>query len=198
MKDLLFATNNKNKIREALRIANKFKVNLLTLSDFNSTCDPEENFETVVENAIHKAREFYAETKHPVIAEDFGFFVKSLPEVLGVKTKRYCPCDCKGELRDKHNNLLLLQNVKENREAYYMTCLAFYDGNQLITAIGYTNGKISIEEKGENGFAYDKVFIPYENGLNKTIAELSESEKDLISSRGKAFENLFSQLNLIY
>ena len=161
---------------------------LLTLSDFPEIDSIEETGTTLEENSLIKARTVYKITKLPVIADDTGLEVDALNGDPGVFTGRYA-----GENATYKQNidklLLALQEVpKEKRTARFRTVVSFIDDTKELQTEGLVQGIITEDPKGNKGFGYDPVFfIP---DLNKTFAELEEEEKNKISHRGLALQNL--------
>jgi len=150
---------------------------------------------TLEENAFKKAEELHKLVNGIVLADDTGLFVDALNGDPGVYSARYA-----GEpASDKNNRLMLLENLKgipmDKRTAYFKTVIAvvFEDGNKMI-AEGRVEGKIAFEERGQNGFGYDSLFIVSDTG--KTFAEMSEEEKNSISHRARALINLKEKLEV--
>ena len=155
--------------------------------------DVEEDGTTLEENALKKAEELHRLTNGIVIADDTGLFVDALNGAPGVYSARYA-----GEpTSDKNNRELLLENLKdvpyEKRTAHFKTVIAvvFEDGSKM-TAEGSAFGVIGFEEKGKNGFGYDSLFISDDRG--KTFAEMTDEEKNKISHRARALQNLKKSL----
>lgn len=184
--NIVFASNNQNKVREVKKILeSNNSINISSLSDINVNIDVIEDRETFQENAIKKAKETYDLIKLPVIAEDSGLCVDALDGRPGVYSHRYYGNGLNG-------NLKLLNELDGvpilNRTAYYVAVMCYYDGETMICVEGKLHGKIGHEEKGTNGFAYDSIFVLDE--YNKTVAELTDEEKSKISHRGIALEKM--------
>jgi len=152
-----------------------------------------EDGSTFMENAVKKAREIAEISGCCAIADDSGICVDALDGAPGIFSARFCGRH--GD--DQANNNLLLEKLKDTpdseRGAHY-TCaiaLAYPDGN-IVKAEGYMYGVIGHEEKGENGFGYDPLFILPEYG--KTSAEISPEEKNRISHRAQALQLLLKEL----
>ena len=112
----------------------------------------------------------------------------------GVHSARYC-----GDHDDKKNIEKILEKLqdKEDRSAYFQTSIALVEPNKEVKLFsGKIDGTIAFEERGEEGFGYDSVFIP--KGYDKTFAELGDEEKNKISHRAIATENLKSYLKYKY
>ena len=144
-----------------------------------------EDGSTFVENAVKKAREFADLSSCCTLADDSGICVGALDGCTGVYSVRFCGIHG----GDKANNDLMLRKLENviDRCAYYVCAIALAcpDG-KTITAEGYLHGEIGFEEKGENGFGYDPLFILPEYGL--TVAQLRLEEKNRISHRAKALD----------
>jgi XTP/dITP diphosphohydrolase len=181
--ELVLATRNKKKVEEIKRITEGLEIEVLTLDDFPGCPDVEEDGTTFEENAVKKAVTVANHTGKPSLADDSGLEVSALNGAPGVLSARYA-----GEEADDTKNVrrLLkdLQGVQE-RKARFVCCiaLAFPDG-QVKTFLGYSEGAIGTEPRGNHGFGYDPVFYPQDNV--RTFAEMSDDEKDALSHRGKA------------
>ena len=185
---MILASNNKHKVDEIKDILKEFDIEVLSLKEADIDIEVEEDGTTFEENAMKKATEICKVAGLPVIADDSGLEVFALNGAPGVYSARYS-----GEHGNynKNNKKLLkeLKNVpEEDRGARFVTVIAFVTPEgEKITARGEVYGKIAFEEKGENGFGYDPLFIYPE--LNKTFAELSSEVKNSISHRKRALDN---------
>lgn len=185
---IIFASNNQGKIQEVKSILNK---EIYTLDDVGYNEEIEEYGHTFHTNALIKAQkisQFFPDDI--VIADDSGLCVKALNNAPGVYSKRYAKGQ-KGyeENINRTNNEYLLQNLEsiENREAYFQTVICMIKPNhEPIFYSGKLEGLILKEEKGENGFGYDPIF----EYNNKSLAQLTAEEKNLISHRKKALEQI--------
>lgn len=194
IRKVILSSGNKHKISEIKDILKNmpFEVvskDALGYEDF----DVEEDGETLEANAFKKAEELHRLVNGIVIADDTGLFVDALNGEPGVYSARYA-----GEpVSYTENNNLLLKNLEgvptEKRTAHFKTVIAVVleDGSNF-TAEGAVNGKIAFEEKGQNGFGYDPLFIVENTG--KTFAEMTEEEKNKISHRARALMNLKEKL----
>ena len=185
--ELVLATRNKKKIEEIRRITESLEVRVRTLDDFPGCPDIEENGTTFEENAILKAVTAAKCTGVPALADDSGLEVFALNGAPGVRSARYA-----GEGGDDAKNvqklLKCLQGVKE-RNARFVCCIALaHPDGPVNTFLGYAEGIIGTERRGDNGFGYDPVFFP--EGYDRTFAEMGDEEKDSLSHRGKALEEL--------
>lgn len=188
MKDLVLATRNKGKIEEFRRILDDLapgSIRLLGLDKFPETSDVDETGETFEENSLLKARSICAETGLPAIADDSGLCVEALYGAPGIFSARFAGTH--GD--DQANNAKLLQkliHVPDGKRTAYFICvtsLVMPDGRE-VSREGRFYGSILHEPVGKNGFGYDPLFQP--DGLAISSAQMSASEKDAISHRGKS------------
>lgn len=142
-----------------------------------------------IENAILKARHACRETGHAALADDSGLVVPALDGAPGLHSARYSGGD------DASNNALLLNNMRdlggEDRAAFYIAVLVLMRGTEdpaPIVAEGRWYGHIADAPRGDRGFGYDPLFVPF--GENRHAAELSPEEKDRMSHRGIAVAQL--------
>jgi XTP/dITP diphosphohydrolase len=160
-----------------------------------SSC--EEPFPSFVENAITKARHASKLSGLPALADDSGICVDALNGLPGVLSARFALSDQKKDPSDDDNNALLIKKLTgvSQRSAHF-TCTLVYldsaDDPEPLIAVGKWYGQIIESPKGESGFGYDPLFLIPE--LGKTTAELSSEEKNRISHRALALEQLMSSL----
>ena len=181
----IIASNNAHKVSEIqLLIGSDFT--LKTLADIGFTEDIEETGDTLVENALIKARHIYDIYKQNCFADDSGLEIEELNGAPGVYSARYA-----GEpVNHQKNNEKVLAALlgKSNRNAAFRTVIALiFEGQEFIFE-GKIEGKITESLKGNNGFGYDPIFQP--NGYEQCFAEMSLSEKTQISHRGIAVAKL--------
>lgn len=194
MRKVILSSGNRHKISEIKDILKNMPFEVISKDNLGyKGFDVEEDGKSLEENAFKKAEELHKLAGGIVIADDTGLFVDALNGEPGVYSARYA-----GEpVSYKDNNALLLKNLKnvsmEKRTAHFKTVIAvvFEDGSKM-TAEGTVNGKIAREERGENGFGYDPLFIV--EGTGKTFAEMTEEEKNKISHRARALMNLKKKL----
>ena len=182
---IVFATNNENKLREINQIlGNSFQ--LLSLRDLNVTDDIPENEPTLEGNALYKARYIYRIAGMDVFADDTGLEIDTLNGKPGVHSARFA-----GESKDSNANIdkvLALLGQEADRRARFRTIIALIiDGKEFLFE-GNVEGRIINEKRGNEGFGYDPVFVP--EGESRTFAQMPLSEKNLISHRARAFEKL--------
>ena len=186
---LIIASNNKHKIYEIkTMLGNKF-AEILSLSEAGIQHETVEDGETFYENARKKAREIADISGCASLADDSGICLDALDGAPGVYSARFSGGD------DEDNNRLLLEKLKGNssRGAHY-TCsmvIAYPDGRE-ISAEGYMYGEITDNPRGERGFGYDPLFIP--TGESRTVAEMTDSEKNEISHRANALKAILEKL----
>ena len=150
----------------------------------------DENAETLAGNARLKARAICEATGTAAVADDTGLEVDALGGLPGVRSARFAG-DSATDEENLRNLLKSLEAVpSDERGARFRTVaiVAFPDGKELVTE-GVANGMIAEVPRGNGGFGYDSLFVPDE-GTGLSFAEMSETEKNLISHRGKAFRSL--------
>jgi XTP/dITP diphosphohydrolase len=186
---LVFASNNKNKIKEIQLLVPSF-IQILSLEDIGCTEDIPETADTIEGNAVLKANYVTEKYGYDCFADDSGLEVEVLNGEPGVFSARYA-----GEPKDDNKNidkLLVNLEAKTNRKANFKTVICLnIDGKQHLFT-GIVNGKIIEEKIGDNGFGYDPIFVA--DGYEKTFAELSIEEKSSISHRGIAVKQLVTFL----
>lgn len=190
MKKIIVASNNENKIREIKQIFETLNITVSSLKDENIDVDIEETGNTFIENALLKARGIAKLVNCAVLSDDSGLEVFSLNNEPGVYSSRYAG----PQKSDLDNNLKLIERLKgvESREARYTCAIALVVDGVEYTVENYCYGLISNKPKGENGFGYDSYF--YIEELNKNMAELSSVEKNNISHRARALEDIFEKV----
>ena len=159
---------------------------VVSQSEAGLELEAEETGATFEENALIKARAACNALSEPAIADDSGLAVEVMGGAPGVYSARYGGEYC---TNDAERVRLLLKNLEseENRKAKFVSCIAcVFPNGDVITARGECEGEITAEPRGTGGFGYDPIFkIP---GTGKTMAELSEEEKNAISHRAKALK----------
>ena len=199
---LLFATANKNKLREAAEILGDM-VQVISPSELKINADVEETGETLQDNSILKARTLYDLSGLDCFADDTGLEVEVLNGAPGVLTARYAACFPGGALpHDSEANMnRLLEELSEystpeSRRARFRTVITLiYEGRQYCFE-GIVSGTIAQGKAGNGGFGYDPIFIPDGFG-GRTMAEISEDEKNAISHRGRALRAMAEFLSTV-
>lgn len=195
MNKLFLATKNKDKIKEMTNILGFLNLELLTPYDLGfNNFEPVEDGKTLKENAIKKAVEWFKMVKMPVIADDTGLFVRALNEYPGVYSARFAGENASYE--ENRNLLLLKLKGISDRKAYFETVICFFDGSKKILVNGKLYGKITEKGRGQNGFGYDPIFMP--DIYNKTLSEITPSQKNAISHRAIALLKLREKLKEYY
>ena len=191
---LVLATRNRGKIAEFENLFRETGIEMRSLDDFGPIPPVIEDGETFEDNAVIKARFTARVLGLPAIADDSGLNVKALSGEPGIFSARYA-----GEgATDRENNLKLLSRMKgiEDREAAFICVLAIAvpRGPALIYE-GICEGLISRELTDGQGFGYDPLF--YYPPLKKTFAQMAQAEKNRVSHRGKAMEELRRDLDKV-
>lgn len=189
---LVFATNNKNKVKE-VQAALPDHIQILSLADIGCDVDIPETSPTIEGNALQKAMYVKEQYGYDCFADDTGLEVRALNGAPGVYSARYA-----GKEKDANANMdkLLTELASENdRTASFKTVISLIIGDTKETFTGICSGEITLQKTGSQGFGYDPVFQPL--GHDKTFAELPLSEKNAISHRGKAVQALIQYLNTL-
>ncbi len=187
---LIFATNNKNKLREISQILDQ-KYELLSLKDIGFEDDIEETESTIKGNSELKADFIYKKYKINCFADDTGLEIDYLNGEPGVFSARYA-----GESHNDNANIAkVLQKLDgiKNRKAQFVTVITLIIDGKKYFFEGIAKGEITEQKHGENGFGYDPIFRP--NGYSKTFAEIPVSVKNQISHRAIATKKLIQLLN---
>jgi XTP/dITP diphosphohydrolase len=159
-----------------------------------------EQFDTYLENAAAKARLVNLGSHYPSLADDSGLEIDALGGKPGVRSARYAQIPGSPSKIDQNraNLEMVLSELKAkgdtNRAARFITTLALVIEGVMVHATGTLEGMIADVPRGQLGFGYDSIFIP--KGSNKTLAEMSEAEKNAISHRAKAVHELMNQLKI--
>lgn len=190
---IVLASNNQHKLKEFQRILTDYTI--IALHDIEFDREIEETGETFEENALIKAKTIhdYLTEKgldYIVVAEDSGLCVDSLNGAPGIYSARYA-----GGHGDDQKNREKLQKELEGkkRDAYFIcTIMVYYPDGEHKTFVGKTFGKITECELGKKDFGYDCIF--YSNDLKKTFGEATEEEKNSVSHRGRAIQEMMKDL----
>lgn len=193
---IVVATGNLHKLTEIEDILAPVLpgVRFVALGQLGDFPDPEETGTTFLENALIKAEAAVAETGLSAIADDSGLVVDALDGEPGVYSARYAGVH--GD--DAANNAKLLANMAgvadADRTARFMSVVALIDASgAVLTDTGSCEGRIGHEGRGEHGFGYDPLFLP-DGTPGRTMAELEPAEKNAISHRFHALQDLSRQL----
>ena len=191
---LIIASNNAHKVREIKKILSGKFDEILSLREAEVFHETVEDGHTFMENALKKAREIVQITNCAALADDSGICVDALGGAPGIYSARYASSVC-CNASDEANNALLLTNLrgKEDWSAHYTSAIALvYPDGREVTAEGYMYGKIIDTPRGERGFGYDPIFVM--DGDSRTVAEMSDEEKNAVSHRAKALEILLTKI----
>lgn len=188
---LIIASNNAHKIYEIKKILSGRFDEIVSLREAGIEHETIEDGKTFMENARKKAREIAEISGECALADDSGICVDFLAGEPGIYSARYCGVHG----RDEDNNALVLKRLgdTDERGAHYTAAmsLAYPDGS-FVEAEGYLYGDITKEPRGTGGFGYDPLFVP--KGEVRTVAEMSDDEKNKISHRANALKSLLEKL----
>ena len=189
---LVLSTRNRHKLREFSRLLDPAGISLEPLPDDLEL--PPEDGETFAENALGKARTAARETGRVAIADDSGIEASALAGAPGVRSARYA-----GEgASDEENLSKLIREAPAGSGLRYVCALAYVDPTTGFERMFYgeCRGRMADPPRGSGGFGYDPAFVPDDlpEGDRRTMAELSDAEKDQISHRGRALRALVEWL----
>lgn len=180
--ELLVATHNVHKKEEIQQIlGNDFTVKSLT--DYNIHEEIVEDGDSFNANALIKAKYCFEKTGIPSLGDDSGLVVEGLDGRPGIFSARYA-----GDHDFAKNMEKVLSELEgeENRKAYFITVLCYYDENGARYFEGKAHGNLLTENKGHKGFGYDPIFVP--EGYEMTFAEMNPEDKNRISHRKQALD----------
>ena len=190
MEKLVVASGNKGKINEIKSILGDV-YEVVSMQELGFNEDIEETGSTFFENALIKAKTVCKALNMPALADDSGLMVDALDGAPGIYSARYS-----GEHgNDKSNRDLLIKNLENasNRKAKFASSVVlYYPNDNYIDGYGETLGEILYEEKGENGFGYDCIFLS--DDLKISFGEASFEDKNKVSHRYRALLNLSNKL----
>lgn len=183
---IIFATNNKHKISEAMQVIGQMDMDVVTLEAVGIYDDIVEDGNTLSENASIKSRFVWDRLGVPVFSEDSGLEVDALNGAPGVHTARYA-----GDQKNAVDNMnLLLKNMEgvSDRSAQFRAVMSIIIDDKEHLVEGIVRGKIATKIAEGGGFGYDPIFIP--EGYEETFAELPNEVKVSMSHRTKALKKL--------
>ncbi|EMI5490961.1 XTP/dITP diphosphatase [Providencia stuartii] len=194
MQKVVLATGNPGKVNELADLLRDFGMDIIAQTSLGVE-SAEETGLTFIENAILKARHAAKQTGLPAIADDSGISVDALGGAPGIYSARYAGEDATDE-QNLHKLLEAMKSVPDGQRQAQFNCVLVYlrhaeDPTPLVFH-GRWHGVITHEPCGQGGFGYDPIF--YVPELNCTSAELSKSEKQAVSHRGKALAMLLDAL----
>lgn len=187
---LVFATANKNKIKEIQQVLPD-TIHLLGLDDIGVTEEIPETQPTIEGNATQKAMYIYNNYHVNCFADDTGLEIEALDNRPGVFSARYA-----GEAKnadDNMNKILAEMQGITNRKARFKTIISLVIDGKEEQFEGVVNGTIITEKRGTKGFGYDPIFVP--NNEERSFAEMELSEKNKLSHRAIAVNKLVEYLN---
>jgi XTP/dITP diphosphohydrolase len=183
---LMLATRNPHKLREFERLLAPAGIAVEPLPEGVEL--PPEVGETFEANAVPKARASAAATGRPSIADDSGIEAEALGGRPGVRSARYAG----GEASDEQNLAKLMREAPPGSGLRYVCALVYVDPGRGVEQVvfGHCHGRLAPAARGSGGFGYDPAFLPDGEHAGRTMAELSDPEKDAISHRGAAVRAL--------
>ncbi len=195
MNKLVFATGNKDKLREVREVLGDIFDIVSPVDVGVENFDVVEDADTLEGNALKKAKELYSLVHIPVIADDSGLFVDYLDGAPGIYSARYSGVDATYD----SNKAKLLDNLlgvaREKRTAEFRTAIAYIDEQaKEHIVVGVVKGEITTDLRGEGGFGYDPIF--YLNEYDMTFAEMPAELKNKISHRAVALEKFKNLLHV--
>lgn len=188
---LVLGTRNPHKVREVARLLEPAGISVEPLPEDVEL--PPEDGDSFTANALPKARTAAARTGRPAIADDSGIEAEALGGAPGVRSARYAGAAAS----DEENLAKLLREAPAGSGLRYVCALAYVDpqtGEEEVF-YGSCRGRLASTPRGSGGFGYDPAFIPDADRGERTMAELSDGEKDAISHRGEALRAFMSWLS---
>ena len=188
---LIIASNNKHKIYEIKKILGEKFSEILSLREAGIDHETVEDGKTFAENAYKKAREIAEISGCAALADDSGICAHALDGAPGIYSARFSG----GHGNDEENNKLLIKMLsdKEDKGAHYTAAVSLvYPDGREVSAEGHMYGKIIDTPRGERGFGYDPIFVP--DGEERTVAEMTDDEKNAISHRARALCELLRRI----
>lgn len=191
--ELIFASKNKGKVDEVRVILEGYGIRVRSMAETGVDADVLEDGDTFEANAVKKATEIMRAAGAAVLADDSGLEIDYLGGAPGVLSSRFLGEDTPYGIK----NQIILDKLKDagegSRGARYVCVMALaLPGGETVTARGALEGEISREAKGSGGFGYDPIF--YVPALGKTLGETPTEEKNRVSHRRQALDNLLAAL----
>jgi XTP/dITP diphosphohydrolase len=196
MHSLLLATNNKGKVAEIRALLTGAGIALITPAELGLILDIPEDGQTYAENASKKALAFSQASGMIALSDDSGLEVDALNGQPGVHSHRFCPLPDASDADRRKYLLEKLKGVPRPWTARFRATVAVaLPSGEVRLATGMCEGEIIPEELGKNGFGYDPIF--YILDLGRTMAELEMDEKNRLSHRARAVQNVLPILQEI-
>jgi XTP/dITP diphosphohydrolase len=184
---LVLATRNDHKVREVGRLMGGVTVEPLP----EHVTLPPEDGDTFAANALAKARAAAAAVGRAAIADDSGIEAAALGGAPGIRSARFAGSDA----TDAENLAKLRAEAPVGSGLRYVCVMAHAEpGGEARTFTGVCDGTLAAEARGSGGFGYDPAFLPADRADGRTMAELSDADKDAISHRGRAARELLAWL----
>jgi len=184
---LVLATRNDHKVREVARLMDGVVVEPLP----DHVALPPEDGDTFAANALGKARAAAAALGRPAIADDSGIEAAALGGAPGIFSARFAGRDAS----DAENLAKLRSEAPAGSPLRYVCVMAYAEpGGMERTFTGSCDGALAADARGSGGFGYDPAFVPADRSDGRTMAELTDAEKDAISHRGRAARELLEWL----
>ena len=193
---VVVATGNPHKVTEIEAILSKSlpDVRFVALGELGDFPDPVENGANFFENALIKARAAVAETGLPMaIADDSGLCVDALDGAPGIFSARWAGEHGNDDANNDKLERLMADVPDESRGARFHSTVVLVRGDEVLRGDGDCMGVIGHKRRGDHGFGYDPLFLPTDTP-GKTMAELTPAEKNAISHRFHALEDLARKL----
>jgi XTP/dITP diphosphohydrolase len=187
VKKLVIATHNRDKFKEMREALGDSGWEIAAAFDFPGAPEVEEDGKTLEENSLKKAKVLSAFTGLPALSDDTGLFIDALGGRPGIYAARFAGDQCSYD--DNVQKVLdLMKGVKSGfRKAVFRTVITLYHPEKGVGQVsGEAAGFITEEVQGPGGFGYDPIFMP--DGCSKTFAEMTLTEKNQISHRGRALQ----------
>lgn len=185
-KEIVLASNNKDKLREFRAILSSYGIKVLSQSEVGVDLEVEETGKSYIENAMLKAKALFDIVQRPVIADDSGIEVDCLDGRPGLFSARYAPEP------ERCEKLLAEMGDTVNRGASYITAVCYIDKDIQVMEQYKGRGHVTTQRQGTNGFAYDSIF--YYDKCGKTFAEMSFEEKSNCSVRKCAIDLVLNRV----
>lgn len=191
---MVIATGNEHKMEEVRMILKDLPFEIVSMKEMGIEMDIEENGSTFMENAIIKAQAVAQSCGEIVLADDSGLEIDYLNKEPGIYSARYMGEDTSYHIKN-HAILSRLEGVADDKRTARFVCAlaAVFPNADTVTSLGVIEGRIGYEEAGENGFGYDPIFYLPEYGCS--TAQLTPEEKNAISHRGRALEQMKMELS---
>lgn len=190
---IIFATGNEEKMREIRMIMADLGMEIMSMKEAGISTDAEENGKTFEENALIKAKAVAEHCQEIVLADDSGLEIDALNKEPGVYSARYMGEDTSYHVKNR-NLIERLEGIPEEKRTARFVCAiaAVLPDGRILQTTAAMEGRIGYEERGENGFGYDPIFMLPEYG--KSTAEISPELKNQLSHRGKALQMMKEKL----